>query len=275
MTDSAQSYRERRPASALAPYVTCVWVQQVAPDGVPYRHRTIPNGSAELICELGAMPRIVGPQTGPTEEVLAPGTTVVGVRLRPGAAPAVLGSPASELVDLAVGSEELWGRPAVRLGDRVAASASPHDAAQALEHAIAGRLTDAAGPDPVAAAAAALLLPWRIDDVGSLTSTLYISERQLRRRCQAAIGLAPKVLHRMLRFQGFLALAQGHARPSAQLARLAADAGYADQSHLTRESLRLAGRTPRALLLEAEEHCGPAHDHAASYAPLLESRAAA
>jgi hypothetical protein len=97
-----ETFREGLPASELGRYVTCVWIQQVLPDSTPYMHRSFPNGSAELVCEVGALPKIVGPQTGPTKEVLAPGTTIVGVRFRPGAAPAVLGMPTSELVDLAV-----------------------------------------------------------------------------------------------------------------------------------------------------------------------------
>ena len=272
---SGQSYRERRPAAALGEHVTCVWVQQVVPGAAPYTHRTVPNGSAEIVCELGAMPRIVGPQTGPTEETLAPGTTVVGVRFRPGAAPSVLELPASELVDLALGADELLGRAAVALGERVAAAASPQAAAAILEAEILARLAGAAEPDPVAAEAVRRLLPWRADGIASLPASLHISERQLRRRFEAAIGFAPKVVQRMLRFQGFLALAGRQERPSAHLAMLAADAGYADQSHLTRESVRLTGRSPRALLLEAEEHCTGVHDHAASYGPLLQSHAAA
>jgi hypothetical protein len=59
--------------------------------------------------------------------------------------------------------------------------------------------------------------------VGTLPRALHISERQLRRRTAAGIGLAPKVLHRVLRFQGFLALAD--AEPHARLAALAADTG--------------------------------------------------
>lgn len=120
-------------------------------------------------------------------------------------------------------------------------------------------------------------MPWRTDDVGSLTSSLSISDRQLRRRCQAAVGLAPKALHRMLRFQGFLALTQdvlarGRAPTDDGVAVLAAEAGYADQPHLTRECLRLTGLSPRAFLGEAEDHCGCGHDHAAAFMPLLRSR---
>jgi AraC-like DNA-binding protein len=267
---SVQTYRERLPAQLAARHLTCVWVQEVAPESAPYTHRTVPNGSAEILCAIGSVPRIVGPQTGPTEEVLPPGSTVVGVRFRPGAAPSGLGPPASELVDLDLGADELWGASAIALGEALAACATPQEAAATLEAAILGRLADGADLDPIAIEAVSRLLPGRTHDVGSLTSELFISERQLRRRCQAAIGLAPKTLHRMLRFQGFLALAGTHERPSTQLARLAAEAGYADQSHLTRESVRLTGISPHALMLESEQHCGCAHDHAASYGPLLQ-----
>ena len=50
----------------------------------------------------------------------------------------------------------------------------------------------------------------------------------------------------MLRLRRFLALAESG--PSADLARVAAEAGYADQPHLTRECAELAGLPPAALL---------------------------
>lgn len=269
-----QSYRERAPVAALAPYATCVWIQQVACGSAPYTHRTVPNGSAELVCEPGGMPRLAGPRTGPEEATLAAGSMVVGVRLRPGAAAALLGVPASELVDVSIAAEELWGDGALALGEVVGAAATPQIAVAALEHALLARVA-AAGrrPDALAIEAARRLQPWAGDgDVRSLTRTLHISERQLRRRFDAAVGLAPKVLQRMLRFQGFLALAQAPAARAAGLARLAADAGYADQAHLTREARRLAGRSPQVLLRDADRDCRHTHDHAASYAPLLRER---
>lgn len=265
-----QTYRERPPT---APQVASVWIQAVASGSESHRHRTIPHGSVELQCEVGGLPRVVGPQTAPRLETLAPGTTVVGIRFRLGAAPAVLGMPASELVDLTVGAEALWGAASERIGELVAAAATPAEAASALE-AAAISLAAEETLDPLVAGAAALLLPGRTEDVASLPSELYISERTLRRRVQAAIGLPPKVVHRMLRFQGFLALAHGREGDSAELAMLAAEAGYADQSHLTRESLRLAGLPPGALMRESLEHCRRAgHDHAVSYAPLLDGLA--
>jgi AraC-like DNA-binding protein len=200
------------------------------------------------------------------------------VRFHPGAAPSVLGLPASELVDLTLEIEELWGCSAVALGELVDAAASPEDALAGLQGKIVGRLADARAPDPLVSEAVRQLM-WRTDDVGPLTSQLHISERQLRRRCQAAVGLPPKPLHRILRFQGFLALAQhaiaqGTTPTDDGLARLAAEAGYADQPHLNRECRRLTGVSPRAFLGETEHTCACGHDHAASFTPLLRLRPA-
>ena len=263
-----QTYRERRPAAAVSPLVATVWVQSVAPGGDAHAHRTIPHGAVELSCAIGGMPRVVGPQTVPRVETLAPGATVVGVRFRLGAAPSVLGLPASALVDATVDAFELWRDRAAELGERIAGAESPEDASATLEAAVLDRVADP--PDPVVAEVAQRLLPGRTDNVADLPSALFISERQLRRRVQSGIGLAPKVVQRMLRFQGFLALAHGRGGEPAELAMLAAEAGYADQSHLTHESLRLAGLSPAALMCESAENCRAAgHDHAVSYTPLL------
>jgi AraC-like DNA-binding protein len=264
-----QTVRERRPVAALARHVTCVWIQEVSPDSAPFVHRRAPNGSSELVCVLGAVPRVLGPRTEPVVEPLAPGTTVVGVRLRPAAAPPVLHLPASETAGLDLGADELWGSRALALGEALANAGSAQRAAALLEQAVADRVADGPDLDPLATEAVRRLMPPQSTDLNSLATSLYISERQLRRRCEAAVGLTPKLLHRILRFQRFIALAWTLERPSTQLARLAAEAGYADQAHLTREAKRLEGRSPRTLLLESEQRCGCGHDHAASYAPLL------
>src|SRR5437764_768906 len=74
-----------------------------------------------------------------------------------------------------------------------------------------------------------------------LAAGVGLGERQLRRRCEDAVGYGPKTLERVLRFQRFRSLAS---RGAASLAELALLAGYADQPHLTREYRRLAGGTP-------------------------------
>jgi AraC-like DNA-binding protein len=274
LIEAEQSYVEQLPVPVLADFVSTAFVQQIAPGGAPYRHRSIPNGSMELTCHLGALPTVVGPLTRPFTQVLAPGTTVVGLRFRPGAGPSILGLPASEHVDLVPGADVFWGHTAEMLGELVAAAASPEQALTVLQAHVVGRLPDAAPLDPLVSVAVRQLMPRRATEVTSLTSSLYISERSLRRRCLTAVGVPPKTLHRLLRFQGVLAAAQqaiarGRTPAEGGLARLAADAGYSDHSHLDRECRRLTGVSARAFLLETAEQCGCGHDHAASYNPLL------
>ena len=105
-----ETYVERLPVPALAGLVRTVWVQRVGPE--PYLQRNLPTGGIELHCPVGSIPRLVGPLTGPSLEVLAPGVTVVGARFHPGLARAVLGLPAYELVDQTVRLDEIWGTSA-------------------------------------------------------------------------------------------------------------------------------------------------------------------
>jgi AraC-like DNA-binding protein len=261
--------RERLPLPVLDDHVACVWIQTVAPHSTAFTHRTAPNGSVEIVCTAGSMPRVVGPQTGPIEQVLEPGTTIVGVRLRPEAASTVLGAPAHLLLDRVLDADELWGDRADALAERVALATSARQAAARLERTVIALLTDAPPPDPVVAEAVRRLMSGRRAHVGSMAPSLFISERQLRRRFEAASGLAPTTLHRILRFRRFVALASTRARPSTQVAQLALEAGYADQAHLSREATRLEGRPPRRFLPELEQRCSCGHDHSASYAPLL------
>ena len=100
-------------------------------------------------------------------------------------------------------------------------------------------------PDPAVTQAARLLRDpqARAEDVAS---DVGLSVRQLRRRCHAAVGYGPKTLQRVLRFRRFVSRID--ACPAGlDLAAIAAEAGYADQAHLTRECGELSGLAPAAL----------------------------
>jgi AraC-like DNA-binding protein len=269
-----QTNVERPPVSSLRELVSSVWTQQIGPDAVPYVHRRIPNGAVELICRVGSTPQVIGPLTEPVVEVLQPGTTVVGMRFVPGTFPAVARAPVSEIVGLALDVEDLWGHSAAPLGEAVGTAASPQAALVAVQLHVHELARASEPPDPLVSQVVQGLMPWRAHDVRSATVPLDISETQVRRRFHKAVGHAPKVLHRIMRFQGFLALvqqaiAQGRAPTDDGLAVLAVRVGYADQSHLTRECVRLTGVSPRVFLTETQQACACGHDHSASFTPLL------
>jgi AraC-like DNA-binding protein len=176
------------------------------------------------------------------------GTVVVGVRFRPSAGGPALGVPLSELRDQRVDLSDLRRRDASRLPGTL----DPDTAAtRALE--LAAVLVTDGDPDPAATRAAVLLADprARAEDVAA---EIGLSMRQLRRRCHAVVGYGPKTLQRVLRFRRFVARidagppsGQAGVHPGHDLAALAAQAGYADQAHLTRECRALAGLTPAAL----------------------------
>jgi AraC-like DNA-binding protein len=238
----APGYAEWQPPAALRGPVACLWMS-VIPDRPRGSGLILPDGCSDLIWEQGAGAWVAGPDTGPyTAGNPAPGAVIVGIRFRPAAGGLLLGLPLSELRDRRVPLDDvLAGQPAAT---RLSAGLRPADAAARLLD-LTGRLVTDGAADPAIAHAATLLRDpaARTEEVAAL---IGLSERQLRRRSQAAVGYGPKTLQRVLRFQRFVRLLD--ASPDLpDLAGAAARTGYADQPHLTRECRALSGHTPAAL----------------------------
>ncbi len=237
------AYHERAALPVLRPHFSSVWFH-VVPRDAPGRSAIVPDGCADLLWYAGGL-RVAGPDRRAKIETVAPGTTVVGLRFRPGAALHWLGVPISEIVDTRPELACFWGTKAQQLAEAIDGARTPEGIAQRLEAELARRNADITLADDTASAIFHIVGQRRDDAVAvthRLRDELGLSERTLRRRCHDAFGYGPKTLDRILRFQRFLALARQ--RGAAGMAELAADGGYADQSHLTRETRDLSGLTP-------------------------------
>ena len=219
--------------------VSCTWEQRVE---VGHEQRIVPDGCVDLVWSEKRL-TVAGPDTHSRLVALAPGTRIVGVRLRPGAAGTALGLPASELRDLVADGAEVLGRDAIaKLLEELETAHDPHAILiAALER------SPTTAPDPVVhAAVVALNRPEA--RVASVAAELGLSARQLQRRVSDAVGYGPKTLARVLRFRRLQALAAArtdqNGASTAGLVALALDAGYADQAHMTAEVTRLAGLSP-------------------------------
>jgi AraC-like DNA-binding protein len=235
-------YSEHPPAPDLAELVACTWerAETLEPDaGV----RVLPDGCVDLVWSTRGGLVLAGPDTGPVVYPIESGYAAAGLRLRPGVAGSVLGLPASELRDERPELSALWGRDAARLEERIAL-ADPARRRELLEDALRPLARDAE-PDELVLAGLPLL-GRRGSSVAELARTLAISERALRRRFNEAIGYGPKRLDRIIRFRRLLRLTG--LRRDGGLAAVAAELGYADQAHLTRECRELSGLTPAELL---------------------------
>ncbi len=237
-------YREQPPPAGLLPSVACLWARVVGP-GADAVAAVLPDACVDLIWEQGHGVFVAGPDTGPAPSVSPAGTVFAALRFAPGAAGPALGLPMSELLDQRVDAADLGTAPGAELARALPGSLDPPQALRVLAR-MAGAMTGEGPADPLAARAARLLRHPGARAEG-IADQLDVSERQLRRRCQAAVGYGPATLRRVLRFRRFVSWADA-AAPGADLATIAAELGYADQAHLTRECARLAGLTPTALL---------------------------
>jgi len=235
-------YTEWPAPPALRDAVACLWAQ-VTTSAADRPGLVLPDGCADLVWEQGRGAYVAGPDTGPVPTTMAAGTVVLGVRFRPSAGGPALGVPLSELRDRRIDLADL--RPAE--ASRLPATLDPDTAAARVLEVTAVLVSDSA-PDTAVTRAARLLRDPRAR-AEDIADEVGLSLRQLRRRCHAAVGYGPKTLQRVLRFRRFVSRIDTHAqRPGdLDLAALAAEAGFADQAHLTRECGRLSGLTPAAL----------------------------
>jgi AraC-like DNA-binding protein len=165
------------------------------------------------------------------------------IRLEPAVAAAVLGA-STELSGTVAALEDVWGRDAGRVEDRLRAAAS-WDERFTIAVDILGRRLGARPPvDPEVA------YTWRRTltsrgrvRVEGLADELGWSRKRLWSRFRSQLGITPKRAARLVRFDHAAhLLAAGHAA-----ATVAAESGYVDQSHLHREVQAFAGLTPTAV----------------------------
>ncbi len=246
---AAQTYRESAPAELLREHVVCFWHRPA--DAPASAFPVLPDGCTDVIWAGELPPFVAGPMTLSVMPTTSAGTEIVGVRFRPGIAPVLLGVSASELRDRHIPLRDIWPHPLHQPWADAAAPTGLPARLSAITAAIADRLIHASQPDPFVTEAARSIASQPSGSLSGLSARSGLSERQMRRRFDDAIGYGPKTLQRILRLQRLLWLASQPGSAHLDLSKLAFAAGFADQPHMTREVTALAGSTPR-LLLQAD-----------------------
>jgi AraC-like DNA-binding protein len=233
------------------------------PPGV---HRGLPSRHLTFIVSIGS-PIDVAVQTNPAHApdsyrcvlsgLQASAATIVhdgnqegvGIGLSPLGCRALFGLPTGALWDLSLELSTVMGPTGDELWERLQVATSWPARFGLCDEVLLRQLTDQG-------MTAELMRCWRgivgsggLTPVNLLAADVGYSRQHLTRLFQAEFGLGPKLASRVVRFER----AQRTMRsvPSyVSLTDLAAMCGYADQAHLTREFVELAGCTPRALMAE-------------------------
>jgi AraC-like DNA-binding protein len=170
------------------------------------------------------------------------------VRLAPLGAYRLLGLPMDELSGQLVDLVDVLGAAGRRLAEQLRQTPSWRERFGLLDRFLLRRLAGGPRPSPeVAWAWERLVATGGALPIGRLAQEVGWSHRHLIASFRRQVGLRPKTAARLLRFDGVgRRLDQARGRPD--WARVAAEAGYADQAHLVRDFRQFAGTTPTAFL---------------------------
>jgi len=260
-----------RPAAPLDRFVDCFWWSRRETPQTHWEY-LLPSGHAQLVFALHDAPLTCVPcgdavplvwtgslLHGPQRRYYAAGPkpcgAVVGVSFRPGGVGAMLGIAAAGLADSHVGLDALWGHRARLLREELLGAPTPVAMFRILERRLAEPLRWSLAMHPAVAQA---LSDWRgvalherpaaglrVGDVGGARGERGYggySAKHFIACFREAVGMTPKHYLRIQRLNDALRALARDPRPP--LADVAARAGYADQSHFTRECRELAGCTP-------------------------------
>ncbi len=250
------SYRSIRPSAANAEFVDCYWLLQgtSTPEDI---QRIVPDGRPELIIHLGnpfahqrgtiwePQPEcfFVGQISGPMLLRPAGPTNTLGIRFQPHGASRMFRLPLEELSGRSVPLSEL--SPA--LNRELSGVRDLGTTALQINHVdrvLQGRFSRNAKKDRIVEAAVSqIIAAGGVVETGLLADRLGISLRQLQRRFNDEVGIGPKLLGRIQRFQRvFWAL-----ESSSDWVDVAVQCGYFDQAHLINDFRGFAGEAPASL----------------------------
>ncbi len=244
-----------RPAAHpdLSPWVERYWtVRWELPPGASYASTILTHPSVHLSVESGAGPRhgfampaaLVHGVVSRTFTAELTGTgRVFGVKFRPGGFGAFTGRDVASLTDRVVPLAEIVGDdPAAALLADLGA-ADDHEATRLTDaFLLARRAEPDERYDELLRIVAGMLADRDLLTVEAVTERFGVSSRTLQRLFRRYVGVGPKwVLQRFRLHDAQLLLESGDAP---DLATLAADLGWSDQAHFSRDFQSTVGTPP-------------------------------
>lgn len=236
------------PSPAVARFVDRYWLSSWDLRGrPPYTQQVLAHPVVNVVFTEGTA-LAHGVKTAIDSRTLRGAGWALGIMFRPAGFRPFAGGPASALTGRAVPLADLLGPAAAELSRRVHAAAPGEDMARLADSFLAGIVPPDAQPSElttsIAERAAADPSLVRVD---ALAARAGVGVRQLQRRFADHAGISAKALLR--RYRLYEAAERARLQHEVDWAELAAQLGYSDQAHLSREFSALIGMPPRQYAL--------------------------
>lgn len=252
LQNSVYSYREYAPCENLVSHVACYWTLDFHADGRNLLHRIIPDGCVDIIvnrhtssCWKAAFVEGLMSQF----EVLSLSQTqsMFGIRFYSDSAQSILKFPVSAFVGQHVFLEDIWGVDGLFLVEEIVTSNSVLDIIEVVERKLTQLLSSDDTPsNTMLHTSMQYMYAYKgIISTANLAKKLSFSERHLRRTFDRELGLSPKEMLGIIRFQSMLR--ELYSATYSSLTDIAMKYGYYDQSHLIKNFKRYYGVLPKQL----------------------------
>jgi len=255
-------YKTLPPPAHLEPFVDCIWLLAASKgDDDPEPEIVLPDGKTELVVHFGdAFLKLEGDTYERQARVLMSGQLterimlkptgeigVVSIRFKAAGAARFFDVPYDKLVDRVADFTDFEPAFSAAIHERIARCGSHDERLAAMVAVLDDRLTQESREDIfVRQACQYIAMSEGEYSAQDLVKLIGYSERQLERKFKKQVGLSPKILSRIVRFQKFLAMTRE--ANTLTLADAAAACGYYDQSHFIRDFSRFSGVSPMKYL---------------------------
>ena len=235
-----EGYVERgAPVQVLRQQVPVAQLPLILNFGSPWAASETPDGPHELHDSFFA-----GLFDRSTYVVPHGAASCAQVNLTPLGAHLLLGLPMHEVANRIVALDDVAPHALAGLDSRLEDRADWASRFELLDDVFVARLSRVRAPAPdVAWAWTALERTHGRAPIGWICDRLGRSRRHLATRFREQIGLSPKTVARIMRFERAVSLL---GRRDAALAEIAFDCGYYDQAHMNRDFREFAGASPAA-----------------------------
>ncbi len=263
-----------QPHPLLRPHVSQIWIVE---NPGPWREEDIktivPNGRMKIVFPYrsGLLNRAVLPESAADPLQRNPRNTlwvlgmsdrpsivdsdgpigVLSAELHPGAAWPFFPADLKEFTNRVTPATDVYGAAGRELQCRLSDEPTAEGKARLLQKFLLGLLGRAAQPDDVVRHAVRIICERRgLTTISELTERMGYSQRYLAMKFDRFVGLGPKTLAEVVRFQNrFVTLTRfGPAAGAGSF-----DEDYYDQSHFSREFKRFAGLPPATYLRKTNE----------------------